>query len=368
MRSLIIGHAYVAEDNRAKWKAVARPDDMEIDLHLPHHWPSWEHPYHPQPENHPGFQIHVTHAWRTGHEDQYFFAPNLTRGMKSSAPDVLHVEQGTTAFVYAQALWERNLLSPGTRSCFFTWINWEVPLRFPWTNVERFNLRNSHGAIGGNSDAVDLLRKHGFRGKTTVIPQLGVDPQKYIPKSNPQLREKLGLRPFVIGFVGRMVEEKGLRILLQAAESLGPDVSLLLLGSGPLETLLPEFQKQIHCVHVPAVPHDDVPTYLQIMNVLVLPSYVTPSWKEQFGHVLIEAMACEVPVIGSQSAAIPEVIGDSGLLFPEKSTRALNDHLRQLRDNPQSRERLGKAGRDRVLKRFTHEKIGRQTVEFWKTL
>jgi len=368
MRTLVIGHTYVAEDNRAKWRSIARIGSMEIDLHLPHRWPSWEHDYHPVPETHPGFRIHVAHALRTGREDQYFFAPGFFRRMTNGAYDVLHVEQGTTSLAYAQALLERGLVSRTTRSCFFTWINWETRLPFPWSTVGRFNLRRSHGAIGGNADAVDILKRHGFRGKTAVIPQIGVDPVFYAPGLNPALRERLQLRAFVIGFMGRLVEEKGIRILLEAARTLGPDVSVLVIGTGPFEQVLSEYRDKLHLVHVKAVPHHEVRDYLRVMNVLTLPSFVIPTWKEQFGHILIEAMACEIPVIGSNSAAIPEVIGDAGLLFPEKSVEGLRDRIEQLRKNPSEGARLAKMGRQRVLERFTHEKIGRQTMEFWKTL
>ena len=64
------------------------------------------------------------------------------------------------------------------------------------------------------------------------------------------------------------------------------------------------------------MPLNDVPRHLRALDALVLPSESTPLWKEQFGHVLIEAMACGVPVVGSDSGAIPEVIGEAGLLFP----------------------------------------------------
>ena len=371
MRVLVISHACVAEDNRAKWESLARSKRAQIELHLPHRWPSWESDYHPIPQDNSDFTVRVHHALRVGHEDQYFFAPRFLRGMGHGNFDILHVEQGAAAAVYSQALLERNRFSPKTKTCFFTWINWESAPRWPWTWIEPFNLRHSDGAIGGNSEAVDILKRHGFRGKTAVIPQLGVDPRHYSPgDADPALRDKLGLQGVVVGFVGRLVEEKGVRLLLEAAQKLDSPLSLLLVGSGPLETEFPRYFRQAHprLVHIPAVPHQEVRNYLRLMDVLVLPSYSTLQWKEQFGHVLIEAMACAIPVIGSSVAAIAEVIGNAGLLFKERCVDELARQLQTLAHSPEERSRLGRLGRQRVLERFTHEEIARQTLAFWETL
>lgn len=391
MRSLVISHTYVAPDNHAKWECLARSGAAEIELHLPHRWPSWEADYQPSPVQAGRFQIRVAHALRTGREDQYFFAPRLFRGMRDGNFDILHVEQGSAAFVYFQALIERNRVSPRTRTCFFTWINWESPMRWPWTAAERYNLRHSQGAIGGNGEAVDLLKKHGFQGKTAVIPQLGVDPSAYSPAPNPGLRQRLGLQGVTIGFVGRLVPEKGVSLLIDAVQRLTTETSLLLVGSGPLAAeiqrsfapannstasipdggmahLAYQLGKHSRLVHVPAVAHHEVRDYLQAMDVLVLPSFATPRWKEQFGHALIEAMACEIPVIGSSSGAIPEVIGDAGMVFKERNADDLFHHLEALVVSADQRRSLGQRGRQRVLRCYTHQEIARQTLEFWTTL
>ena len=60
------------------------------------------------------------------------------------------------------------------------------------------------------------------------------------------------------------------------------------------------------------VPHEDVPSYLAHLDLVVLPSETQPNWKEQFGRILIEAMACGTPVLGSDLAEIPSVIRTTG--------------------------------------------------------
>ena len=83
-------------------------------------------------------------------------------------------------------------------------------------------------------------------------------------------------------------------------------------------------------------------------DALVLPSLSTPRWKEQFGRVLPEAMACGVPVVGSSSGNIPAMIGDAGIIVPEGDSRAIAAALRSLADDPDLYARLRAAGRKRV--------------------
>ncbi|HEV2352696.1 MAG TPA: glycosyltransferase family 4 protein, partial [Puia sp.] len=108
---------------------------------------------------------------------------------------------------------------------------------------------------------------------------------------------------------------------------------------------------------VPALDQGLVPDYLNCMDVLVLPSLTTPTWKEQFGRVLIEAQACEVPVVGSDSGAIPEVIGKAGLIFPESDAQGLKGHLQRLAASPSLGKKLGRQGRQRILNLFTNQII-----------
>jgi len=84
--------------------------------------------------------------------------------------------------------------------------------------------------------------------------------------------------------------------------------------------------------------------------------------------VIIEAQACGTPVIGSDSGAIPEVVGVGGLVFPEKDSAALADVIRRLRDNPELRRALGEAGGERVGLTCTWQRVAEQMRDIYTTL
>jgi glycosyltransferase involved in cell wall biosynthesis len=107
---------------------------------------------------------------------------------------------------------------------------------------------------------------------------------------------------------------------------------------------------------------------MNALDVLVLPSRTTPRWKEQFGRVIIEALACATPVIGSDSGAIPEVIGEAGLVFPEGNALALANAINTLHDSPAERRRLGALGRRRVRDHFTWRRVAEQMRDIYLTL
>jgi len=117
---------------------------------------------------------------------------------------------------------------------------------------------------------------------------------------------------------------------------------------------------------IPQVESLQVPDYVNLLDVLALPSRTTSRWKEQFGRVLIEAMACEKPPVGSSSGEIPNVIGDAGLTFPEGDVQALAERLRCLFENTDFRAELGVKGRARVMQNFTDKCIAEETFKLYQ--
>jgi glycosyltransferase involved in cell wall biosynthesis len=105
---------------------------------------------------------------------------------------------------------------------------------------------------------------------------------------------------------------------------------------------------------------------MNAIDVLVLPSRTTPSWKEQFGRVLIEANACGTPVIGSTSGAIPEVIGRAGIVVPERNSKALADALRDLEADPAGCAAMGRIGRQQVEENYTWQRVAERMSRIYQ--
>jgi glycosyltransferase involved in cell wall biosynthesis len=234
--------------------------------------------------------------------------------------------------------------------------------------AERFNLSHSACAIAGNEAARTVLRDHGFAAPIEVLPQLGIDASLLT-----NTRKDFGVledKRFIIGYAGRITEEKGVLELVEAIGKLKKpnDVKLYMVGSGDA---LEEVRRLaavhgVHLVHQPSVRNEELPEHLAKMDVLVLPSRTTPTWVEQFGHVLLEAMALGVPVIGSSSGEIPNVIANAGLIFEEGNTQELSARLELLRSNIPERERWSALGKTRVREHFTHEIIASSQMRLYE--
>ncbi len=180
----------------------------------------------------------------------------------------------------------------------------------------------------GNRDAEHVWRAKGYRGPLTVIPQVGVEPDVFKPLD----RQNAGdADQFRVGYAGRFVEEKGIDVLLNALHDLGGEWQADLVGSGPDQPRLAELAQRLQIADrvrfLPWMPSAQTVDFYRSLDVLVLPSCSRSNWKEQFGRVLVDAMACGVPVIGSTCGEIPNVIGDAGLIFPEGDAAALRDQL-----------------------------------------
>jgi glycosyltransferase involved in cell wall biosynthesis len=116
------------------------------------------------------------------------------------------------------------------------------------------------------------------------------------------------------------------------------------------------------------LPSTHMPGFFRQLDVLIVPSLTRPNWKEQFGRVLIEAMACGAVPIGSDCGAIPDVLGEAGMIVPESDVTALANALRRLLQDEDLRRELAKRGRERVLERYTQAQVANRTVAVYRDL
>lgn len=348
-----------------KLEELAKLPDVDLTVVVP---PSWRDERGVQTLERAytqGYNLVVEPIALNGQFHLHFY-PGLGRRIRQVRPDLVHVDEEPYNLATVQAMWLAR--RAGAHTLFFSWqnLNRRYPIPFRW--FERAVLAWADYAIAGNDDAVAVWRAKGYSGPIRVIPQFGVDPETFraLPDGRPPGRG------FVAGYVGRLVEEKGVDVLLRAAAGMPGTWRLYILGEGParpgLQALARELGIADRVSFDALIPSTRMPAYYRQLDVLVLPSRTRPNWKEQFGRVLVEAMACGVPVVGSTCGEIPNVIDRAGLIFPEEDVAALRQALIRLMRDDALRADLAERGRARVLANYTQAQVAQETWEIYREL
>jgi alpha-maltose-1-phosphate synthase len=230
----------------------------------------------------------------------------------------------------------------------------------------------------------DVLRCYpGVDPDRVHVIHNGIDPEIYRPQSSPETLTRFGIdpsRPFAL-FNGRITRQKGLPLLLAAALKLDRRYQLVIVASSP-DT--PEIAAEVAAlagrVSVERGNLVWIDHFISREDLIRLHSqatvFVCPSIYEPFGLVILEAMACETPVVASRVGGIPEIVveGETGYLVdfnpadPDAFTSALAGRLEQLLADATLSARMGKAGRERVLQHFGWPAIASQTVQLYDML
>jgi glycosyltransferase involved in cell wall biosynthesis len=363
LRALIASKALIVGAYQRKLDEIAAHDDVELIAVVP---PSWREGGFERRIERPQdarYEFVVSPIAANGNFHLFFF-PELPRLLDRYRPDVLHFDE--EAYNFSTFMAVRQARARRIPSLFFTWQNINRRYPLPFRLMERYVYATAACALAGTPSAERVLREKGYRGPVSVFPQFGVDPNLFMPE--PGIREQG--RSFTIGFAGRLVPEKGVELLVDACAALSLDFRLRIMGEGPaLQSI--EARARLRGVsdrlEIPGpVRSTEMPAHLRQLDALVLPSLTRPNWSEQFGRILVEAMACGVPVVGSDSGEIPDVVGDAGLVVPEGDVPAITRALECLANDAELRASLARRGRERVLERYTHRQIAEQTVATYR--
>ncbi|MBK8046412.1 MAG: glycosyltransferase family 4 protein [Anaerolineales bacterium] len=365
MRVVMVSKALVVGAYQRKAEELARLG-VELTVFAPPVWRDRRGEQRLEYTHTQGYMLRELPMCFTGNYHLHYY-PSLDRELAQLQPDVLHMDEEP----YNLATWLglRSAQRRQIAATFFTWQNLARNYPPPFAQLERANYRYAPLAIAGNQDAQTVLRHKGYTGEIAVIPQFGVDPEIFQPGGARTGSAQSTLR---IGYAGGLVPEKGVDLLLQACAGLQGAWHLTLAGAGAEQGNLAELAGQLgiadHIRFAGRVTSSAMPAFYQGLDALVLPSRTLPNWKEQFGRVLIEAMACGVPVVGSDSGEVPHVIDKAGLVFPEGDVQALRGALQSLLESHGLQQQLGEAGRSRVLANYTMRQIAQQTLIVYEKL
>jgi glycosyltransferase involved in cell wall biosynthesis len=363
VRVLMVSKACVMGTYQKKLEEMAHLPDLELTVVVPPYWRDERGRILLERKHTTGYELIVESMILNGHFHLHFY-PGLGKQIRRVRPDLVHIDEEPYNLATAHALWLSR--RAGAKTLFFSWQNIERRYPLPFRLLERYVLEHVDYGIFGNQESACVWRAKGYQGQFAIIPQFGVDPSIFSP-----VPREAG-RGFIVGYVGRLVPEKGVDLLLEALTGLEGMWRAYILGSGPTRKALETQARQLGLsdrVSFDAqIPSTQMPAYYRQLDALVVPSRTRSNWKEQFGRVLIEAMASGVPVIGSDSGEIPHVIGDAGLIFPEERADILKAHLSSLLRDLHLRAELARRGRERVLTRFTQAQVAARTYEVYQAV
>lgn len=364
MRAVVVSHRYADPANRPKLKALAGLG-VDVTAIIPERWVTRDG---------------IAQTSKPGHDEGVQLTTVPVRGIPARPglllwnekalrqqladlkPSVVHIEEEpwTQPAVVGLRL-ARKLGVPGVLAT-------AESLARGYSIAQRLrrerSLRQAAGLVAANSLALALAMKRRPALAHTIIPQSGITP----PPSH--LRDR---RPeFSLGFVGRLVPERGLDLLFRACVNLAGKWTLTVVGTGPsqeeLESLAQRLGIAARISWLGPLPRQAADAVWQRLDCLVLPSRTTERWVMTEGRAAIHAMANSVAVVGTDSGALPEIIGDAGRIVPEEDVAALTSALQDLYANRSECDRLGSIGRRRVQEHFSDAAVAGKTLAFWRTL
>ena len=364
MRAVIVSHLYADPANRAKLRSLAGLG-VSLAVAVPDRWAANDGRSHGTTWG-DDTGVRVVPISVHGQTDEpgrlHWSAKTLRRLLTDFRPDLLHIEEepwtqpASVSLRLARRLGIRTVLSTAES------------LPRGYSLRQRFrrerSLRLAHGIIGANRLALGLATKRRPSIPHVALPQIGVTPPAAVPRiSHPGL---------AIGFVGRLVPERGLDLLFRACVGLTGRWTLTVIGTGPsqeeLEALAERLGLSARVSWLGPLPRDAVDQVWPRLDCVVFPARTTPRWVASAARGALHAMANGVTVVASDSGALPEIVGDTGKIVPEENVPALAGALQELYADRTECERLGAAGRRRIMDEFSDSAIAGKTLAFWRSL
>jgi glycosyltransferase involved in cell wall biosynthesis len=367
MRVLRISHASLTPALRERERAlVRRYPDVDLQVVTTERWREAEMEVEATSDE--LLKVRTARAHLSKHIQLFAYDPRpIIAALREHKPHLIDLSHEPYSVACAEVLTLCRWFAPRVPIVMQTNQNIKHKFPPPFNLLERRAFGRVAAAYVCSETVREVLRAKGFRKPAPLI-SYGVDTKSFRPRTG---NRELSDKGPTIGFVGRMLPGKGLNVLAEALGQLrGEAWQLLVVGDGSERQ---EFEQRLSASGVldraqftGAISFDSVPEYFKKLDVLVIPTQTTKRVREQFGRVIVEAMACGIPVIGSTCGAIPEVIGDAGLVFPEGDATALAAALRRLLPDKELRERLAQAGRKRVDECYSWERVADQTYELFQ--
>lgn len=298
--------------------------------------------------------------------------------------DIIHSSDVEYYYTYQCA---KAKLKYNKKFVFTQWQN--IPFaygfqNYSFTKSQRFKLiKNAVDVVIAKSQRAKLtLILEGFDERKIIVIKPGVDVEKFkpTPKSEKLIAKfKISESDKIILFSGRLQWQKGIIVLLNALKLLLNDkeinknkIKLIIVGTGQLYRWLNKYVRfleiQDNVIFAGAVEYNEMPNYHNLADVFVLPSVPDRRWQEQFGMVLIEAMACGKPVITTLSGSIPEVVEDKAILVQPFDFYELYKALKKVLTDEHLAKEMGEKAREFVIQNYNAKDVANKIENVYNSL
>lgn len=247
------------------------------------------------------------------------------------------------------------------------WPGTTLPLRF-YGFLDRLLLRGADHVCAVSPNVEAQLKKFGTPSRKLSVIENGVDLDQF-SNGKPVLRDLPRFQgKVIVGYVGRLVWKKGLRVLLQAAQEITrarPDVVFVFAGKGPDRTELDALvshlglQNKVHFLG----QRSDLPDVYASFDIFVLPSF-----DEGMPMAVLEAMAARKPVVATRVGGIPKMVEDqvSGILVEPGNAEQFTEALIQLLEKPRKAAELGRCAFEDVQNRFSSDVMAKSYLNIYR--
>lgn len=360
LRVLRISHSATVDAYRERDRQLSKREGIELELITPKYW---DHLGGKNEDIKEKFQVYRATTFGTGSVPLFAFDPLvIKKALHEFKPDIVDVHEEPYSVSGYECVLLSQLYAPDAACVFYSAQNIlkRYPPPFCWT--EQYVFKHSFGAYPCSEGVQTVLETKGFARNSAVIP-LGVDLDLYTSVgSNKRADYQIENGQFVIGYFGRIESYKGIQYLVEAvARNKEANWRLLVVGSGPydaeLRTLASNLAVSERIIWTGPVAGTEVPAYMRSCDLIAVPSLTTRTWKEQFGRIIVESMACGVPCVAFDSGSLPEVVSDAGLVVAEGNAAELTQAIDRVATDPVLKKTLRERGLERARREYSWGKV-----------
>lgn len=375
MKLLVVSHPCLSSGSQQFYSELEQQTGWNLTIVTPANWKD-EYGNILRPKHWSGYQGRLLSipVWISGNVPLHIYRSTFIPLLKELNPDCIYIHHEPYAAATAQVYLANRLSIKRPIGVYSS----QNILKFyppPFRQSEQLVFKDSYFVTAATHSVKRVLREKGCEATIDVLPVglAGIDASVYFP--HPQGQKvadslRTNKEEILIGYLGRIVEEKGLKTLLYALKQIQElPWRLIMVGSGAYETQFDALAQNLdlsdRIKRLGYIAHTEAPLYLSAFDLLVLPSETRPNWKEQFGRVIVEAIACGTPVLGSDSGEIPYVLQATGggLTFPEAQPEALAKELQKLILNPLLRLQFVEQGRQAIRQNYTHALLAQRFAQ-----